>query len=112
MNKAFDSREWLAKAHLFQQLQTGDQTMSNDNNSTEDNKPNLPSHSHIADSVEKGSDDKGHGQKVGAAGQANKAGLALQLHAMPLRSKELERMREERKQTQGQDQTQDMNPLR
>ncbi len=80
-----------------------------------ENKPKLPSH--IAYSVEEGTGDKNHWQKIGAAWPAKDGGLSLQLNALPIDGKialrsreELERMRAERQQTQKQDQTQDMNP--
>ncbi|GJL72002.1 MAG: hypothetical protein NMNS01_12010 [Nitrosomonas sp.] len=89
--------------------------MSHDDHLTDENKPNLPSH--YAYNVEKGADDKNHWQKIGAAWPAKDGGLSLQLKTIPLdgkialRSREaLERMREERGQTQEQDQTLDMNP--
>lgn len=89
--------------------------MSHDDDFKEENKPNLPSH--YAYNVEKGTDDKNHWQKIGAAWPAKDGGLSLQLKTIPLdgkialRSREaLERMREERGQTQEQDQTPDMNP--
>lgn len=79
--------------------------MSHDDNSTNENKSNLPSH--VAYSVEKGNDDKDHWQKIGAAWPAKNGGLSLQLNAMPLngkialRSREaLERMREDKEQAQ------------
>jgi len=89
--------------------------MSHDDNFTEDT-PKLPSH--YAYNVEKGTDNKNHWQKIGAAWPAKNGGLSLQLNAMPLdgrvalRSREaLERMREDREQTQQtQDQKQSQEP--
>jgi hypothetical protein len=86
--------------------------MSEEDNFSED-APKLPSH--IAYNVEKGTDNKNHWQKIGAAWPTKDGGLSLQINAMPLngkialRSREaLERMREERSQTQ--EQAPDMNP--
>lgn len=70
-------------------------------------KPNQPSY--IAYSVEEGKDDQNHWQKIGAAWPAKGGGLSLKLNALPvdgrvaLRSREeLERMRAQRSQSEGQ----------
>ena len=88
--------------------------MSNDDNFTEDT-PKLPSH--YAYNVKKGTDNKDHWQKIGAAWATKQGGLSLQLDTMPfngkvaLRSREaLEQMRAENEQKQEPEKTQDINP--
>ena len=77
--------------------------MSNDDFT--ESKSNRPSH--IAYTVEAGSDEKNHWQKVGVAWTTKNDGLNVQLNSIPLDGKlvlrsraELERMRAER-QAQG-----------